>query len=166
MWYGYSPHHMGFAGTITLSSATFIDVLCEICESVLRQGVARLDDEGSDYLAQDFDSFLHAYDFVALMAMPAMEGAKDHEEFYEKLVAAVRRREEGLERTIFELQTIDWLHSKPVPGGKLRSTMRWLQSLGVRNLGYYPDDFIEGLPDFEQLRLGMSLADDFVGARR
>ena len=127
---------------------------------------ALLDDEGSDYLAQDFDSFLHAYDFVALMAMPAMEGAKDHEEFYEKLVAAVRRREEGLERTIFELQTIDWLHSKPVPGGKLRSTMRWLQSLGVRNLGYYPDDFIEGLPDFEQLRLGMSLADDFVGAKR
>lgn len=42
MWYGYSPHHMGFAGTVTLSSATFIDVLCEICESVLRNGVTRL----------------------------------------------------------------------------------------------------------------------------
>jgi biofilm PGA synthesis lipoprotein PgaB len=39
--------------------------------------------------------------------------------------------------------------------------MRWLQSLGVRHLGYYPDDFIGGHPNFEDLRYGMSLADSY-----
>ncbi len=127
---------------------------------------ALLDDSGIEYLAQDFDSYLRSYDFVALMAMPALEGAANHESFYEDLVAAVRRREGGLDRTIFELQTVDWSRSQPVPSDELRSTMRWLQSIGVRNLGYYPDDFIAGQPEFEQLRLGMSLADDFSGAHR
>lgn len=42
LWYGYSPHHMGFAGTVTLSSETFINVLCEISQSLLRQGVTHL----------------------------------------------------------------------------------------------------------------------------
>ena len=37
--------------------------------------------------------------------------------------------------------------------------MRWLQSQGVRNLGYYPDDFILGHPEFDELRRGLSLAD-------
>jgi len=127
---------------------------------------ALLDDAGPEYLAQDFDAFLRFYDFVALMAMPGLEGAKNSERYYKELVAAVRRRESGLERTIFELQTVDWRESQPIPSNELRSTMRWLQSLGVRNLGYYPDDFVTGHPDFDQLRLGMSLAEDFAGALR
>jgi biofilm PGA synthesis lipoprotein PgaB len=39
--------------------------------------------------------------------------------------------------------------------------MRWLQSLGVRHLGYYPDDFISGRPRLEDVRSGMSLADEY-----
>jgi len=42
LWYGYSPHHMAFAGTVTLGSETFITVLCDIAESLLRQGVRRV----------------------------------------------------------------------------------------------------------------------------
>ena len=42
LWFGYSPHHMGFAGTVTLSSETFINVLCEVSQSLLRQGVTHL----------------------------------------------------------------------------------------------------------------------------
>ena len=127
---------------------------------------ALLDDAGPDYLAQDFDSFLETYDFVALMAMPAMEGAQDDRRFFEALTDEVRRRDDGLDRTIFELQTVDWSRSTPIPDVELRSTMRWLQSIGVRNLGYYPDDFIDGRPDIYQLRLGMSLANDFAGSLR
>ncbi len=126
---------------------------------------ALLDDAGTEIVAQDYDAFLRAYDYVALMAMPALEGATNDQRFYEQLVAEVQKRESGIERTIFELQTMDWSRSRPIPGGELRSTMRWLQSLGVRHLGYYPDDFITGHPDFHQLRLGMSLAEDLGGPR-
>lgn len=124
---------------------------------------ALLDDAGTEYVAQDYDAFLRAYDYVALMAMPALEGATNDQSFYEQLVAAVQKRESGIDRTIFELQTMDWSRSRPIPGAELRSTMRWLQSLGVRHLGYYPDDFITGHPDFQQLRLGISLAEDLGG---
>lgn len=124
---------------------------------------ALLDDAGTEYVAQDYDAFLRAYDYVALMAMPALEGATNDQRFYEQLVAAVQKRESGIDRTIFELQTMDWSRSRPIPGAELRSTMRWLQSLGVRHLGYYPDDFITGHPDFQQLRLGISLAEDLGG---
>jgi biofilm PGA synthesis lipoprotein PgaB len=39
--------------------------------------------------------------------------------------------------------------------------MRWLQSLGVRHLGYYPDDFIGNQPRLDDLRQGISLADGY-----
>ncbi len=124
---------------------------------------ALLDDAGTEYVAQDYDAYLRAYDYVALMAMPALEGATDNERFYEQLVAEVQKRASGIDRTIFELQTMDWSRSQRIPGSELRTTMRWLQSLGVRHLGYYPDDFVTGHPDFRQLRLGISLAEDLTG---
>ncbi len=127
---------------------------------------ALLDDAGTEIVAQDYDAYLRAYDYVALMAMPALEKATNDERFYEQLVAEVQMRASGIDRTIFELQTIDWSRSQPIPGTELRTTMRWLQSLGVRHLGYYPDDFILGHPDFQQLRSGISLAEDLGGSGR
>jgi biofilm PGA synthesis lipoprotein PgaB len=158
-----------------LKATTIVEFSTELVERVrrLQPGIksarnifagALLDSEGPGYLAQDFDEFLGAYDYVALMAMPALEGVIDHDSFFEQLVSAVRKRPSGLERTIFELQTVDWSQprqSRQIPSTELRATMRWLQSLGVRHLGYYPDDFITGHPDVQQLRLGMSLAEEF-----
>jgi biofilm PGA synthesis lipoprotein PgaB len=37
--------------------------------------------------------------------------------------------------------------------------MRYLQAQGVRNLAYYPDDFISNEPELQQLKQGMSLAE-------
>jgi biofilm PGA synthesis lipoprotein PgaB len=155
-----------------LKASTIVEFSTELVERVrrLQPGIksarnifagALLDSEGPGYLAQDFDEFLGAYDYVALMAMPALEGVKDHDSFFEQLVNEVRSRPSGLERTIFELQTVDWSQSLQIPSTEIRATMRWLQSLGVRHLGYYPDDFITGHPDVQQLRLGMSLAEEF-----
>ncbi len=127
---------------------------------------ALLDEAGKYEHAQDFDAYLDHYDYVALKAIPASKASADQEGFFEELAAAVGRREGGLDRTIFELRTLDAERSVPVRSDRLRATMRWLQSLGVRNLGYYPDDFISGHPDFDDLRLGMSLADDFTGIHR
>jgi biofilm PGA synthesis lipoprotein PgaB len=120
-----------------------------------------LDEQSIQYLAQDFDQYLETYDHVALMAMPGLEAAKDERRFYGQLVAPVGNRAGGFERTIFELQTVDWRQSEPVDSERLRRTMRWLQSLGVRHLGYYPDDFIGNQPSLEDLRQGISLADAY-----
>jgi biofilm PGA synthesis lipoprotein PgaB len=122
---------------------------------------ALLDENSDTYLAQDFDQYLETYDHVALMAMPGLEAAEDEQHFYETLVAAVRDRAAGFERTIFELQTVDWRQPSPIDSQRLRQTMRWLQSLGVRHLGYYPDDFIGGHPSLDDLRRGISLAESY-----
>jgi biofilm PGA synthesis lipoprotein PgaB len=122
---------------------------------------ALLDEQSIHYLAQDFDQYLGTYDYVALMAMPGLEAAEDERRFYEQLVEAVRDRAGGFEHTIFELQTVDWRQSAPIDSQRLRQTMRWLQSLGVRHLGYYPDDFIGDHPSFGDLRYGISLAESY-----
>ena len=121
---------------------------------------ALLDRGAPEYLAQDYDAFLGEYDHVALMAMPHLEGADDEEIFYRRLVEAVAAREQGFQRTIFQLQTVDWSQRERIDGSLLNRRFRWLQSQGARNLGYYPDDFVLGYPEIESLRLGMSLADD------
>jgi len=38
---GYSPHHMGFAGTVTLRETTLLSVLMDTVESLSRHGIKR-----------------------------------------------------------------------------------------------------------------------------
>lgn len=38
LYFGYSPHHMNFKGSITLSFETLVDVYREVCESLLHHG--------------------------------------------------------------------------------------------------------------------------------
>jgi creatinine amidohydrolase len=40
-WYGYSPHHMRFAGTVTLRAETFLAVIEDIVASVVAHGFRR-----------------------------------------------------------------------------------------------------------------------------
>jgi hypothetical protein len=44
--------------------------------------------------------------------------------------------------------------------------MVMLKTKGVDNLAYYPDDFIQGIPDLEQIIHGMSLAETPWGPSR
>ncbi|WP_419933988.1 creatininase family protein [Candidatus Palauibacter sp.] len=39
---GWSDHHMGFAGTVSLSKATFLAVCCDYCGSLARHGFRRV----------------------------------------------------------------------------------------------------------------------------
>jgi biofilm PGA synthesis lipoprotein PgaB len=93
------------------------------------------------------------------MAMPQLERVSDEARFYGRLIEAMKREPEGVHRTIFELQTFDWRSQKRLPSTQLRDTMRYLQSQGVRNLAYYPDDFIANQPELEHLKQGISLAE-------
>ena len=124
---------------------------------------ALLDKSGKVYLAQDFDEFLQAYDYVTIMAMPLMEGAGNETRFYADLVARVEEHPGAMARTVFQLQTVDWNDgAQPISSAKLLKDMRDLQSRGVRNLAYYPDDFLQNHPDFDDLMRGISLTDQPV----
>ena len=111
-----------------------------------------------EQLAQDYAAFLRNYDFVALMAMPYLEQAADPRRFYEQLAAATLRLDPGADRTIFELQTVDWRTGRPIPASELKDTLRMLQALGIRNLAYYPDDYVRDQPELDELRQGISVA--------
>jgi len=122
---------------------------------------ALTDPTGPLYLAQDFQRFLRHYDYVTVMAMPYLEGADNQDqarEFYRELLRAPQLDAQVLERTVFQVQTVDWREGRPVPSEEVRRTMLWLQSQGVRNLAYYPDDFIRDHPSLSVLRQGISLA--------
>ena len=108
------------------------------------------------WFGQHLDAFLSAYDYAALMAMPWMEGSNRPETWLDALLATVSRHPNGLERTIFELQTVDWRSRQPIPPQRLNSIVRRLQAGGARHLAWYPDDFIADSPPLEAAREGMS----------
>jgi biofilm PGA synthesis lipoprotein PgaB len=119
---------------------------------------AILNERGTIYLAQNYDAYLDEYDYVTVMAMPMLENVADEGAFYDSLVAHVGMRPGALERTVFQLQAVDWREGyNPVPSDELSDRMRSLQSNGVLNLAYYPDDFLRDHPRADELIRGMSL---------
>lgn len=108
------------------------------------------------WFAQQLPAFNRAYDYTALMAMPYMENASDPTRWLERLVAQVAASPEGLERTIFELQSTDWRGPRPVEPATLEAHARRILATGGRHLAYYPDDFLKDQPPLESARAVMS----------
>lgn len=117
-----------------------------------------LEPESEVWFSQSFDVFLDNYDYTAIMAMPYMENAENDKRWLEHLVDHVSIIPGALDKTVFELQTIDWRDSRPVDSATLFSQMRLLQNNGAYNFGYYPDDFILDHPDINIIRPAMSLS--------
>lgn len=115
-----------------------------------------LQPESEAWYAQNLRSFLKAYDYVALMAMPRMENVDRPDEWMTRLVHTVADAG-GLSRTIFELQALDWRDMQPVPSEELLNQMKHLRRLGAIHYGYYPEDFVGNHPNAELLREAMSL---------
>lgn len=112
------------------------------------------------WFAQNFDDFLKAYDWTAPMAMPLMEKVPHDktDDWLEALVHAAASRPGALERTVFEIQSVDWRKDSkgPVPTETMASWLRRLQLSGARNFGYYPDNFITEHPNVQILRPALS----------
>lgn len=110
-----------------------------------------LDPAAEAWFAQSLPAFLAAYDRTAVMAMPYMEQAHDPEAFLRRLHARVAAEPGGMAGTVFELQAADWRArpARPVPARVLRAQLRLLQRLGAHHMGWYPDDFVRGLPEAE-----------------
>jgi biofilm PGA synthesis lipoprotein PgaB len=118
------------------------------------------DPRSKEWFAQDLDSFAAAYDWVAVMAMPWMEEAADPQAWLETLIAQVKKQPKAFNKTIFELQTVDWAEGhRKIPTSDIAQQIELLLSKGVVNIGYYPDDFLKNHPHQDVLRELMSLSD-------
>jgi biofilm PGA synthesis lipoprotein PgaB len=118
-----------------------------------------MDSQAEAWMGQSLDDALRAYDYVALMAMPYLEAQRSHPTAWlERLVAKVRAHPDGLAKTVFELQGVDWgRNNRPLSDAMLVEQIDTLRRAGVRNVGYYPDDFLKGRPSLEALRPALSL---------
>src|SRR5690606_4356251 len=92
-----------------------------------------LDPDQEAWFAQDLDDFLAAYDWVVPMAMPRMENVPDDREaaWLDRLVDAVATRPTGLDKTVFEVQTLDWTApggARPIPADTIARWLRRLQA--------------------------------------
>lgn len=105
-----------------------------------------LEPEAVRWFAQDHASMLAAYDRVALMAMPWMEGAAEPLAWLRELVQAARAADPQLAQTVFVLQTRDWKANAAIADDTLIEIARGIRAAGARHLGYYPDDFIQNQP--------------------
>lgn len=116
-----------------------------------------LEPQAEQWFAQNYEASLAAYDYVALMAMPRMEGEADAQSWLARLAKRAADTPRGLDGTVFELQARDWRTGEPVPDAELTRQWTLLQRAGVRHLGYYPDDFLNDQPSLDTVRRAISV---------
>lgn len=119
-----------------------------------------LDPATETWFAQNFDQYLASYDWVVPMVMPLMEDVPDAQidGWLDRIVDAVATRPGALDRTVFEIQAVDWQGkaATPIPDARLSAWLRRLQIRGARNLAYYPDNFATDHPDVSSMRSAIS----------
>lgn len=115
--------------------------------------------DSEKWYSQSPASTYQHYDYNAIMAMPYMEKAKNHRQFYLDLIQQAKKYDPNLSHTIFELQAVDWITQKKIPDRELQQSMKLLEQHGVQHIGYYPDDFADAHPDAAQLKRAFSGAD-------
>lgn len=109
------------------------------------------------WITQSVTSTLKYYDFNAIMAMPYMEQAQDHQQFYQQLIQASKQYDPKLSRTIFELQAVDWNKNQPIDAQDIFKTIKFLRQQGVQHLGYYPDNYMNQTPDANVIKSAFQL---------
>jgi poly-beta-1,6-N-acetyl-D-glucosamine N-deacetylase len=117
-----------------------------------------LEPDSEAWFAQSLPDFLSSYDFTAIMAMPFMEEAPEPLPWLGRLIQSVAAHPGGLEKSVFELQSVDWRQgNRPVPADLLAKQMRLLQTSRAINFGYYPDNFFDDQPPMSVIRPLFSL---------
>jgi len=146
--------------------ADFIDELTDVVRiyrpeiKTARNMYARplIEPESERWFAQSFDIFLKRYDYTALMAMPYLEKAARPSQWIENIAKLAGKSPGGLDKTIFELQSVNWTTGEPVADDTLLEQFGILQKIGAVNYGYYPDNFISNRPALDKIKRGVSLS--------
>jgi biofilm PGA synthesis lipoprotein PgaB len=107
--------------------------------------------ESEEWYAQSLPAFLDHYDYVAIEAMPFMEKAEKPDAWLTELAQKVGAYPRGLEKMVFELQTVDWNTQKPIPMDIFKNQITLLQKAGAKHLGYYPDNVFQDQPALNTL---------------
>ncbi len=116
-----------------------------------------LQPDSEEWYAQSLASALAAYDYVAVEAMPLMEKAGDADAWLERLVKRVAAHPDGLRKTVFELQAVDWNTHQKIPMEIFLKQLRLVQKMGGFHLGYYPDNVFEDQPRLEEMETAFAL---------
>lgn len=112
-----------------------------------------LNKDAQEWYAQSLSESIKYYDYTAIMAMPYMEQADNATAFYDKIVKNVAEQECGLERTVMELQTVNWRKdNEPITSAELEATIKHLYDLGVHHIAYYPDNVYSNTPNATMIR--------------
>lgn len=98
------------------------------------------------WYAQSLPAFLANYDLTAIMAMPRLEKAKRPNRWLTRLVKVVGMQPNGIPKTVFEVQAVDWNKKMPLETRQFTDQIKVLQDRGVLHLAYYPDDFEKDNP--------------------
>ena len=123
-----------------------------------------LESQAEAWFAQNYEQSLTSYDYTAVMAMPYMENVADPHAWLTALVRRAAKVPLGLDKTVFELQAKDWRTGEPVPDAELTRQWQLMRRAGARNLGYYPDDFLNNQPSMEVVRNALSTRTKLLGA--
>lgn len=108
------------------------------------------------WYAQSFKSFLTHYDYIAIEAMPLIE-EKKRGQWLTDLVAAAAHYPEGLKKSVFGLQTVNWKTLEKIPSPIFIGQLELFKKLGVHHIGYYPDDVYLDQPRLTDLQKHFSL---------
>ena len=112
-----------------------------------------------EWYAQSFGSFLAHYDYVAIEAMPFMEEAERPLEWLAQLVDEAARYPDGLKKTVFELQAVNWKTQEKIAMPVFIEQLELLKKRHVKHIGYYPDNVFQDQPRLQDLQRYFSLPD-------
>ncbi len=110
-----------------------------------------------NWYSQSLEESLRRYDFTAIMAMPYMEQAPNTAQFYQDIVHRVKKYPNGIKKTVFELQAVDWRSNQKIPSDEMAKTIQSLYEQGAMHVAYYPDDPIKDHPDSSVMRKAFDL---------
>ncbi len=110
-----------------------------------------------EWYAQSYDSLLKHYDYVAIEAMPFMEEADDPVAWLSHLVEAAAKHDDGINKTVFELQAVNWKTEDKLSMPIFIEHLELLKQLGAIHLGYYPDNVYNDQPRLQDLQHYFSL---------
>lgn len=158
-------------GLFAQAKTAYLDDLAEKITKLMRETkpnllVARnmyaqvtLEPNSEKWFSQSMASTYTHYDYNAIMAMPYMEKAPDHRQFYLDLIVQAKKYDPDLSRTIFELQTTNWINQTQIASTEIANTVELLRQNGVRHIGYYPDDFVHQHPNIDVIKPAFSVDD-------
>jgi len=115
--------------------------------------------ESEEWFSQNYAASLEAYDYVVIMAYPKMEEILRSSSWLRRMVEEVKNYPQGIEKTVFKVQTYDWKKHQWIKTKTVNVWLRELVAAGARHLAYYPDDFTIDQPRADEIRLMMSTED-------